>query len=287
MCSIVLCTSILFCADEEKRPAKRDRSPESVSVASKCPRTGSSSGSTEVEHLMAPVADPAAAPGSSAHPAMPAAASSSSPIPAADPKRKLPSLQAMILMPLVKDALRRGDKHFFKSKDTFKNAFNNYYKKMTGFDFAWNKRVLKNIARLYYLHVKDAKSVPQWLNAYKIKVSVQDLIDNDMIPPMKGDSILDLSNKNIYDLSGFTNIPNIKNVKMLLLHNNKLTDIDPSIFFNLTKLRVLSISGNNIPPENESKIKKVIRDMRKNIFIGLPVQESPAFLNLRKGIPKR
>jgi Leucine-rich repeat (LRR) protein len=76
-------------------------------------------------------------------------------------------------------------------------------------------------------------------------VSIQDLIDNDLLPAIKY-KILTLSEHFINNLSGFKNIPDINNLYHLSLGDNLITEILPEEFTGVTGLRSLSLGYNKI-----------------------------------------
>jgi len=75
-------------------------------------------------------------------------------------------------------------------------------------------------------------------------VSVAQLLQQNLIN-IQGNT-LDLSNKNINDLTGLKNIPGIKDIEILQLSNNQLTTLPAGIFNGLDKLQILILANNNL-----------------------------------------
>jgi Leucine-rich repeat (LRR) protein len=106
--------------------------------------------------------------------------------------------------------------------------------------------VLPDIAREYFFYARrNVVALPKWLQPHFDGVSIQDLIDNNMLR-LRGLKRLDLSSKNIADLTGLQNIPGIQEVTALLLFDNSITTVAPGAFAGLSNLRRLALGNNQI-----------------------------------------
>ncbi len=75
-------------------------------------------------------------------------------------------------------------------------------------------------------------------------VSIQDLIDQNKIPPVF-DNSLDLNNRSISSLIGLENIPGVQKIKTLWLNGNLLTSL-PSNIQGVPNLQKLFVNKNQI-----------------------------------------
>ncbi len=83
-----------------------------------------------------------------------------------------------------------------------------------------------------------------------LRISISDLLEYDLAPSieenMLGEKTLYLKNKYISSLKGLQDIPDIKTVQLLNLHNNKITSIAAGSFKGLENLKELNLNNNQI-----------------------------------------
>ena len=129
----------------------------------------------------------------------------------------------------------------FASQNTFLR-----YAESIGIPTIFATLYLPSVARAYYLHLKgDMKEMPKWLEDYFYGVSIQDLIDNNLMPSILHPE-LNLEKKNILSLNGLQQIPGIAEVRTLHLNHNNLTNLQPGNIANLPKLEWLYLAHNNL-----------------------------------------
>jgi Leucine-rich repeat (LRR) protein len=174
-------------------------------------------------------------------------------------EKSVPSLQSMI----VRNALRTGllgriPSSSLKSQDALTQFF---YDKLAITDISG---MLPEIARAYYLFAAKGKRnvMPKWLTEHFEGVSVQDLIDRDILPkPLTtnwGEVALSLTGIN--DLTGIQNVPDAGTITDLILDNNQITTIAPNTFANFNNLDFISLNNNkirNIAPRALATPKKI------------------------------
>ena len=76
-------------------------------------------------------------------------------------------------------------------------------------------------------------------------ISLEDYIRQNGMPQVINGS-LNLSNKNLTDLTGLENIPNINQVQMLMLSGNQLQTLPAILFNGLNNLELLSLYNNRL-----------------------------------------
>lgn len=114
-------------------------------------------------------------------------------------------------------------------------------------------RLASIIANHYFLNIAGRKLavLPQWLREQFIGVSIQDLLDHGEefeVKDVRNRKVLDISGKSINDLTGLTNIPDIKTVHYLISKDNYIATIKRGTFAfaNLRSLRRILLNNNRI-----------------------------------------
>jgi Leucine-rich repeat (LRR) protein len=90
------------------------------------------------------------------------------------------------------------------------------------------------------------QTMPTWLTWYLAEVSIQDLVEHDMIPEIDESGILNLSAQHISDLAGIERLPSLDMIKILKLGGNTLRSIGARAFSALPNLEELWLRGNLI-----------------------------------------
>ena len=174
-------------------------------------------------------------------PLMHGAASSSN---GSQPASRIRSLQDLATDIVIKKLLTNNPAAFH-TEESLKAAFNE--SRLPDYIFETSRPL---IARAYYLHVQgDKTKMPQWLLEYFQGVSIQFLIDNNMIPPFEwvpDGKILYLEGMSINSFIGLQNIPGIQEINSLDLSGNLLTNIELGTFAGLNNLEYLDLGRNQL-----------------------------------------
>ena len=105
-------------------------------------------------------------------------------------------------------------------------------------------------------------------------ISVAEYIQQNGIPQIQNNE-LNLSSKNLTDLTGLQNIPNINQVIILGLSYNQLKTLPDTIFNGLKNLQILSIDNNQLQTLPDT-IFNGLQNLQKLLLYGNQLQTLPA-----------